>query len=59
MKIISFTVQNMKEPLKFYNCFDPSTKREYFLGTDKNTCLEAKSALIGLNTEEVEFIKEW
>ena len=57
MKVISFTVQNMDEPLKFYNCFCPSTGREYFIGTDKNTCVKAKAQSFGL--EDVEFINEW
>ena len=57
MKIISFTVQNMNEPLKFYNCICPSSGREYFIGTDKDTCLEAKNSSFGLN--DVEFIDEW
>jgi hypothetical protein len=57
MKIVSFTVQKMDEPLKFYNCICPSTGREYFIGTDKNTCAEAKSGSFGL--EDVEFVEEW
>ncbi|HCC05020.1 TPA: hypothetical protein DEP58_01780 [Patescibacteria group bacterium] len=57
MKIISFTVQNMNKPLKFYNCFCPTTKREYFIGTDKDTCTEAKNASFGLS--EVEWFNEW
>ena len=59
MKVISFTVQNMKEPLKFFNCFDNSTDREYFLGTDKDKCSEAKASLIGLSDDEVEWVKEY
>jgi hypothetical protein len=57
MKIISFTVQKMDEPLKFYNCICPSTGREYFIGTDKNNCLEAKNASFGL--DKVEYADEW
>jgi hypothetical protein len=57
MKVISFEVKNIDEPLKYLNCFCPSTGREYFLGTNKDTCLEAKNALFGLS--EVEYIKEW
>ena len=57
MKIVSFTVQNMKKPLKFYNCICPSSKREYFVGTDKDTCWEAKNSSFGL--EEVEWVNEW
>ena len=59
MKIVSFTVQNMKEPLLFYNCFCPSTGREYFVGTDKKTCDEAKFSSFGLHPETYEFVNEW
>jgi hypothetical protein len=57
MKIISFTVQKMNESLKFYNCICPSTKREYFIGTKYDTCLEAKAQSFGLS--EVKFVEEW
>jgi hypothetical protein len=57
MRIVSFTVQNMREPLKFYNCFCPSTGREYYIGTDKDKTKEAKLSSFGLN--EGEFINEW
>ena len=56
-KIVSFTVQNMKEPLLFYNCICPSSGREYFVQTEKKTWKEAKATSFGL--EEVEFINEW
>jgi hypothetical protein len=56
-KVVSFTIQNMSEPLKFYNCFCPNTMREYFLGTDKSTCSEAKNSSFGLS--DVEFVNEW
>ena len=58
MKIISFTVQNMKEPLKFYNCICPNTGREYFIGTSKDTCLEAKMSSFGLSDKD-KFDKEF
>ena len=35
MRVVSFNVQNMKEDLLFYNCFCPTTKREYYLGTSE------------------------
>ena len=57
MKIVSFTVQKMTEPLKFYNCIDASTDREYFLGTDCNDCKSAKESLWGL--KDIEFVNEW
>ncbi len=59
MKILSFTVQNMKEPLKFYNCICPSSKREYFIGTNKETCEEAKAGCWGFESGEIKFINEW
>lgn len=58
MKIISFNVQNMDEDLIFYNCFCPSTGREYFVQTDKKECWEAKNHSFGLEGE-VEWINEW
>ena len=59
MKVLSFTIQNMKEPLKFYNCICPSTGREYFIGTAENTCDEAKAKCWGFKDEEIEFVNEW
>ncbi len=59
MKILSFTIQNMKEPLKFYNCLCPSSKREYFIGTEKDTCVEAKAACWGFSKDEIKFVNEW
>jgi hypothetical protein len=47
----------MKEPLKFYNCIDAETNRDYFLGTDKNDCWAAKASLVGL--EDVEWVMEF
>lgn len=58
MKIVSFTVQNMETPLLFLNCFCPSSKREYFLQTEKDTCQEAKMASFGLKADD-KFTKEW
>jgi predicted SprT family Zn-dependent metalloprotease len=58
MKIIQFTVQEMKEPLLFYNCLCPSSKREDFIETDKSTCWIAKNASFGFN-EDVEWVEEW
>jgi len=57
MKIVSFKAKQVNEPLKYYNCICPSTGREYYIGTDKNTCKEAKVALFGL--KEAEFVDEW
>jgi hypothetical protein len=57
MRIVSFTVPEVKEPLKYYNCHCPTTGREYFLGTNEDTCLKAKAKSFGL--EEVVFTNEW
>ncbi len=54
MQIIEFSVKNLQ--LKFLNCFCPSTGREYYIGTNKNTCWEAKNNSFGL--EDVEWV-EW
>ena len=59
MKIVSFTVQKMREPLKFYNCICPSSGREYFVGTNENDCKSAKAQSFGLSKEEIEFVNEW
>jgi len=57
-KVVSFTVQNMEEPLLFYHCVCPSTKREYFVQTEKKTWKQAKAVSFGFD-EEVEFVNEW
>ena len=59
MRIVSFNVQNMKEDLLFYNCFCPTTKREYYLGTSEKTCEEAKAQQFGYKASEINFVKEW
>jgi hypothetical protein len=43
--------------IRYYNCFCPTTGREYYLGTEETTCEKAKAKSFGL--EEVEFINEW
>jgi len=43
--------------IRYYNCFCPTTGREYYLGTEETTCQKAKAKSFGL--EEVEFINEW
>jgi hypothetical protein len=57
MNIISFTVKGIEEPLKYLNCFCSTTGREYYLGTDKDKCWEAKNASFGL--KDVEWVDEW
>jgi hypothetical protein len=59
MQIVSFTVQNMSEKLKFMNVFCPSTGREYYIGTNATTCGAAKAASFGLTEDEAEFVNEW
>src|SRR3990167_8980026 len=57
-KIFSFTVQNMKEPLLFYNCICSSSGHEYFIQTEKKTWKEAKASSFGFSTV-VQFLNEW
>ena len=57
MKIISFNVKGIDETLKYYQCIDASTDREYFIGTDCDDCWTAKAKSFGLNN--VNFIEEW
>ncbi len=59
MQVVSFTVQNMSESLKFLNVFCPSTGREYYIGTNSDTCKEAKAGSFGFEGKDVEFIEEW
>ena len=62
MKVVSFKVKNVEKPLKFYNCFCPSTGREFFVGTDKKACWDAKNASFGLDEvewNEVEWTEEY
>ena len=56
MKIISFELPEIGT-IKYLNCFCPSTGREYFIGTDKDKCKEAKDASFGL--ENINYINEW
>ena len=56
MKIISFDLKNIGE-IRYLNCFCPSTGREYFIGTNKDKCWEAKNASFGL--DNITFINEW
>ena len=56
-KIISFTSEKYDTPFYFFNCFCPSTKREYFLETREQTCEKAKAKSFGF--EEISFVKEW
>ena len=57
-KIISFTLPSYNTPFLFYNCICPSTKREYFVETDRKTCKAAKAGSFGYG-EDVEWVEEW
>jgi len=57
MKIISFNVKGVEEPLKYYQCICPSTGREYFIGTNEEICKKAKETSFKL--ENVEWVDEW
>ena len=59
MKVISFTVKGIDEPLKYLNCFCSSTKREYYLGTAEDKCWSAKSKSFGFNADDIEWVCEW
>lgn len=56
MRIVQFIHPDAGK-IRYYNCFCPTTGREYYLGTEETTCIKAKSKSFGL--EEVEFINEW
>ncbi|MFA5340268.1 MAG: hypothetical protein WC332_00685 [Clostridia bacterium] len=56
-RVISFTVEGFKDAFLFYNCFCPSTGREYYLETKQKTCEAAKAKSFGFN--EIEFTEEW
>src|SRR3990167_5598425 len=44
MKVISFNVDGFSQPFVYFNCYCPTTGREYFLQTDKSNCIEAKAS---------------
>jgi hypothetical protein len=56
MRVIQFNHPDAGE-IRYYNCFCPTTGREYYLGTEETMCWKAKSKSFGL--DEVEFINEW
>jgi hypothetical protein len=58
MRVIQFDHPDAGK-IRYYNCFCPTTKREYYLGTDEKTCNEAKAQSFGFKTAELEFISEW
>jgi hypothetical protein len=57
MKIVSFTVKNIEQPLKYLNCFCPTTGREYYIGTNEEKCWDAKNKSFGL--DNITWIKEF
>jgi len=59
MRVLSFTIQNMEEPIKLLNVICPSTGREYFIGTDCNDCSSAKAKSFGLDNKNIEWLGEW
>ena len=58
MRIVQFIHPDVGE-IRYYNCFCPTTGREYYIGTEETTCLKAKTKSFGL--EEIEFmpVNEW
>lgn len=57
MEVVSFTISGFNEPFKYLYCVCPSTKREYFVETQKDTCLKAKNNSFGL--DDIEFDEEY
>ena len=57
-KIIQFSIEDFDIPFIYFNCFCPSTKREYFIETDQLTCLLAKARSFGFD-KEIRFSEEW
>jgi hypothetical protein len=57
MELINFTVNGFDKPFKYLYCVCPSTKREYFVETQQDTCLKAKSKSFGM--EDIEFNEEY
>jgi hypothetical protein len=58
MLLVSFTQEGYDTPFKYLNCFCPSTGREYFLETDKDTCWKAKYESFGIDRKNYKFNKE-
>jgi len=58
MKIISFSVKNVNEPLIFLNCHCPTSGREYFIATKETNCQKAKMTSFGLSDND-KFNDEW
>ena len=58
VQLLSFSVKGYDLPFKFLYCVCPSTKREYFLETQKDNCVEAKMASFGLG-KEIKFNEEF
>ena len=49
MRVVEFSHSVFKKAVRMLNVFCASTKREYYLWTEKDKCLEAKSASFGLD----------
>jgi hypothetical protein len=56
-KIVSFNIDGFDKPFIYYNCFCPTTGREYFLQTESTDCVAAKAQSFGL--DNVIFEREW
>jgi len=57
MRIVSFSVDGYSEPFKYYHCICPSTGREYFVETQRETCQKAKTMSFG--KQVLKFNKEY
>lgn len=53
MKVVEFKVKQFDEPLRYLNCFCPSTGREYYIETRQDKCELAKAKSFGL--EKIKF----
>ena len=54
---MQFSIKGIDKPFKFFNCFCPSTKREYFIETESDKCNIAKAKSFGFDELEIE--EEW
>ena len=57
MRIVKVSHEKISEGQKYLHCICPSTKREYYLGTNEDNTEKAKAKSFGL--EEAEWIKEF
>jgi len=57
MKVVEVNAEGVKKPMKYLNVICPSTKREFYIGTDEIDAEKAKAKSFGF--DEVEWVKEW